>query len=394
MANASSLNSKLIKEIKKKKFLKRKDHIKGMERTLRHNFLKSIYVPGNNGILQEFKKEEYLKNDELMKYIYSDKSIVFHAERNQHQSSISQPSLISAMLELLDLKKGEKVFEIGTGSCYNATIMSHIVGKTGFVFSTELDNDIYEIAKENLRESKIKNIYIDCKDGGFGLDEFAPYDKIIVTCATADITKYWIDQLKIGGIIVCPLITRGMEVIVRFKKVRENYLEGTLHYYVHFYNMGGIFSILFHYTYTKRELKTMNKIIKNYAVIDEEISEKINKLNRQELNDFYLYLSLKNKNSICYFESEVGESKRGYGIFLKGSAESGIAIIFDKNLYIWGNPDAHYMMINEFEKFIDSGSPNISKYKLRVYSDANDIYESSKDIVISRKNSTTVFEMI
>ncbi len=103
---------------------------------------------------------------------------------------------------------------------------------------------------------------------------------------------------------------------------------------------------------------------------------------------------MKNKNSICYFESEVGESKRGYGIFLKGSAESGIAIILNKSMYIWGNPDAHYMMINEFEKFIDSGSPNISKYKLKVYSDANDIYESSKDIVISRKNSTTVFEMI
>ncbi len=394
MLNATSLNNKLIKEIKKKEFIKRKDYINAMKKTLKHNFLKSIYIPENNGILQEFSREEYLKNDELMKYIYSDKSIIFHAEKNQHQSSISQPSLITAMLELLDLKKGEKVFEIGTGSSYNATIMSHIVGKTGFVFSAELDNDICEIAKENLRASKINNLYIDCKDGGFGLNEFAPYDKIIVTCATADITKYWIDQLKIGGIIVCPLITRGMEVIVKFKKISENYLEGTLHYYVHFYSMGGIFSILSHYSYTKRELKTMNKIITNYAVIDEEISEKISKLNKQELNNFYLYLSLKNKNSICYFESEVGESKRGYGIFLKGSAESGLAIIFNNNLYIWGNPDAHYMMINEFEQFIDAGSPDISKYKVRVYSDANDIYESSKNIVISRKNSVTVFEVI
>lgn len=394
MANMKSLNRKLIKEIKKKGFLKNKRIINTFENTMRHDFLPCIYKENMDGQLVKYEREEYLKFDELVEYIYSDKSIVFHARNNIHKSSVSQPSLIASMLEMLDIKQGDKILEIGTGSGYNAALMASITGQSGIVFSTEIDKDISDIAKNNIENMGIKNLYTENVDGGFGLNKSAPFDRIIVTCATADITKYWIQQMNVGAKLICPLVTRGMEVIAELIKVRDNYLEGKLHHYVHFYQMGGQFTILTHCTYTKKELKTLNKIIEEYAHIDDEFTDEIAKMNNRELNDFFFYLSIHNKHSICYYDAELDEMRRGYGLFFKTSSESGLAIIFKNQLHIWGNPDAHYMLINEFEQFRKKGSPGLGDYRLKVYANTNDIYETPSDTVIARKNSATVFERV
>lgn len=389
-----SLNKKLIREIKKKGFLKNKIQENAFSNTMRHDFLPCIYKENADGALERFEREEYMKSDELTEYIYSDKSVVFHASNNVHKSSVSQPSLIAAMLDMLDIRKGDKILEIGTGSAYNAALMARITGPSGFVFSTEIDSEIFDIAKSNIERTDLKNLHAENRDGGFGLDEFSPFDKIIVTCATADITKYWIQQMSVGAKLVCPLVTRGLEVIAELVKVRDNYLEGKMHFYVHFYQMGGQFTILTHYTYTKKELKTLNKIIHEYAHIDEEFSEEIDRLDSRELNNFFLYLSIHNNHSICYFDAELDDMRRGYGLFFKTSTESGLAIIFKNQLYVWGNPDAHYMLINEFEKFQREGSPGLRDYRLKVYANTSDIYETPNDTVIMRKNSAIVFERL
>lgn len=389
----SGYHKQLINDIKSKGYLRTDDYINAFRKIQRHKFLPSFYRYEDSELKQYFR-EDYIKNNELLEYIYADRSVVFHAENGMDVSSMSSPSLIAEMIEQIEPAKGHKIFEVGTGSGYNIALLSEIVGKTGHVFSCEINEDIHSIAKQNLRENgyERENVYISRCDGGYGIEDFAPYDAIFVTCATADITKYWIDQLKIGGTIIAPLITRGMEVLVRLKKTREKYLEGRLLHYVHFYHLKGKFSILTHYSYTKKELNTLHKIINQYAVIDEDFSDKIADFSDREINDFFLFLSLNNKRGICYFLQDADSVKRGYGIFLKTTKSSGIAILIDRKLHIWGNPEAHNMFIREFSRFKDRGYPDIDDYSLKVYSDANEYYSSPGDYVISRKNSVTVFE--
>lgn len=387
--NIKELNKILIEELKEKEFIRKKETCHAFSRTERHKFLPYFYKPENGGF-RKVLREEYMADEDLMQYIYSNRSIVFIMRDGLHYSSVSSPAVIAIMSELADIRKGHKILEIGAGSGYNAAILSNYTGDKGFVFTIEIDDEIFDFASANIDKKTFPNIYVEKADGGFGLKDFAPYDRIIVSCSTADITKYWIEQLKKGGIIVAPLITRGLEAIVRLEKKKEDYLEGKLHRYVHFYTMRGAFSILSHYSYTKKELKSLDKIISMYSQIDDEFADEIMDLTDRELNDFFLFLSLRNSNGICYFTEEIEKNNRGYGLFLK-TPESGIAVVLNRQLHVWGNRDARNIMLTELENFRKQGKPDIESYTVRVYTDPSKVYESPSSHTIFRKNSVTVF---
>ncbi len=113
--------------------------------------------------------------------------------------TISQPYIVALMTELLDLSGDERVLEIGTGSGYQAAVLSMIVKE---VYSIEIVEPLYEITKKVL--SKYKNIKLSYRDGYFGWAEFAPFDRIIVTAAPEIIPEPLVLQLKEGGIMVIP----------------------------------------------------------------------------------------------------------------------------------------------------------------------------------------------
>ncbi len=114
--------------------------------------------------------------------------------------TISQPYIVALMTENLCLAGDEKVLEIGTGSGYQAAILSEIVKE---VYSIEIIMKIYKRVKKLL--SGRKNIKISNHDGSLGWKKYAPYDRIIVTAAPDHIPKTFTDQLKDDGIMVIPV---------------------------------------------------------------------------------------------------------------------------------------------------------------------------------------------
>lgn len=116
--------------------------------------------------------------------------------------TISQPYTVAFMLEAIELKKGDKVLEVGTGSGWNAALIAEIV-KPGEVFTTEIVEELIKHAERNLK--KYKNVYVIKTDGSCGYKKEAPYDKIIVTAACPSIPRPLIEQLKEGGILVAPV---------------------------------------------------------------------------------------------------------------------------------------------------------------------------------------------
>ena len=116
--------------------------------------------------------------------------------------TISQPYIVALMTELLELKGKEKVLEIGTGSGYQAAILSELARK---VYTIEILKPLAESAGERLKKLGYKNVLVKCGDGYQGWQEYAPFDGIIVTCAPAYIPQPLVEQLAEGGKMVIPV---------------------------------------------------------------------------------------------------------------------------------------------------------------------------------------------
>lgn len=137
---------------------------------------------------------------------YSDQAVVTRWQDGEAVSSASAPSIVAVMLELLDLQPGQRVLEIGAGTGYNAALMARLVGASGQVVTIDIDDEIVQNARANLRAvGSEENIQVICGDGALGWAECAPYDRVILTVASADLMPAWHEQLVRGGRLVGPL---------------------------------------------------------------------------------------------------------------------------------------------------------------------------------------------
>lgn len=119
--------------------------------------------------------------------------------------TISAPHMVAIMVEALDIKKGQKILEVGAGSGYHAAIVSKLVGKEGHVYTIERFTTLAENAKKNLKNTGITNVTVEFGDGSLGLPKYAPYDRIYVTCAAPNIPPPLIEQLKDKGKLMVPV---------------------------------------------------------------------------------------------------------------------------------------------------------------------------------------------
>ena len=133
--------------------------------------------------------------------------------------TISAPHMIAIMCEELDLKKDQKILEIGTGSGYHAAIVAKIIEPKGHVYTIERHKNLAEKAKQNLKNTNIKNVTVEVGDGSKGLTKYAPYDRIYVTCAAPSIPQPLIKQLKDPGKMLIPV---GVTICILYFLEKNN----------------------------------------------------------------------------------------------------------------------------------------------------------------------------
>jgi protein-L-isoaspartate(D-aspartate) O-methyltransferase len=134
-----------------------------------------------------------------------------------NRQTISQPYIVGAMTELLDPDIGDTVLEIGTGSGYQAAVLSELVHK---VYSIEIIDELAKSARKTLAALGYDNVVVIHGDGFRGLPDKAPFDGIIVTAAPEEIPQPLLDQLAVGGRLVIPVGGVAQELIV-VERTRE-----------------------------------------------------------------------------------------------------------------------------------------------------------------------------
>jgi protein-L-isoaspartate(D-aspartate) O-methyltransferase len=137
--------------------------------------------------------------------------------------TISQPGVVSRMTEWLDVKKGQNILEIGTGSGWQSGILSYLVGDE-IVYSIELHPELVKFAQDNLNNLKIKNVHVILGDGSIGFAQESPYDRIIITAACTEIPLPLLEQLKEDGLLLAPVGDISQSLIL-LKKTSKGIVE-------------------------------------------------------------------------------------------------------------------------------------------------------------------------
>jgi len=151
------------------------------------------------------------------KIAYEDRA--FEIGANQ---TISQPYTVAYQSQLLQVKKNDKVLEIGTGSVYQSSVLAEM---GAWVFTIERQKKLYDEQKNYYLRPKYPNIKFFYGDGFQGLPAYAPFDKIIITAAAPMIPPKLIEQLKIGGMMVIPLNEGDVQRMLRITKMADGSIQ-------------------------------------------------------------------------------------------------------------------------------------------------------------------------
>lgn len=184
--------------------LKRNDLIKELENSgiKDKNVLKAI---------ANVRREEFVLT-EFRRLAYDNTSLPISSNQ-----TISQPYTVAFMTELLEIKPGEKILEIGTGSGYQSAVLRELGAE---VYSVERIFDLYRSASDKL--SKLGyTVHLKNDDGTKGWKEFAPFDKIIVTAGSPKIPKQLLEQLAVNGLMIIPVGDENSQDLYLIRKTYE-----------------------------------------------------------------------------------------------------------------------------------------------------------------------------
>jgi len=196
------------------------------EDTYRHKGLRNKLVEGikakgitDEAVLNAINKipRHYFLDSAFDEAAYTDKA--FPIGEGQ---TISQPYTVAYQSQLLEIKKFEKVLEIGTGSAYQAVVLAEMGAQ---VYTIERQKKLFESNKSFQFLKKYPSIKFFYGDGYEGLPTYAPFDKVIITAAAPEIPQKLIEQLKPGGMMVIPLGSGDVQQMMRITKLQNGAMK-------------------------------------------------------------------------------------------------------------------------------------------------------------------------
>ena len=180
---------------------------------------RGVKDPGVLKAMREVPRHEFVPEK------YREDAYKDHPLPIGYGQTISQPYIVAYMSQALELKPGDKVLEIGTGSGYQAAVLSRLAGE---VFSVEIICDLEREARKTLDRLGYSSVRSRCADGYKGWPEEAPFDAIMVTAAPERVPQPLLDQLKPGGRLVMPVGSHFNQELILIRKTDKGLLKESL----------------------------------------------------------------------------------------------------------------------------------------------------------------------
>ncbi len=384
----NALNA-MIAEMREKEQLFSAGIEKAISEVERHRFIPVIYLP-KDGKLEKFSVNAENPEEFLLKEVYKNTPLIIDARGDKVISTSSQPGVMAMMLKAIRLGPGMKVLEIGTGSGYNAAVMSEMTGSGANIYTIEVLENVGESARANLKGAGYDDVNVIIDDGGKGYASAAPYDAVIVTCSASTITASWIEQLKTGGYLSAPLATRGMETLVEMEKTADGSLKGVATHYVRFIKFDSTDTTINHDYMVSSDRASLSRLIKKHAVEHKELTERVKGLERTEMLDFQFFLALSCEDAICFYDEEEENSPRSYGIWKKSIGEGGIVLMQSDKVISQGSTKITDSFGLYFDKWKALGKPGLSDYELEFSQGAISTELGENEWLIKRKDVSQI----
>ena len=193
---------------------------------------------GTRDRLVQTLRNEGIKDERVLKAItlvprhkFVDEALSSRAYENTalpigQSQTISQPWIVARMTEaILDGGEPQKVLEVGTGSGYQAAILSHLVPE---VFTVERIEELLKLARRRFHSLRLNNVYVRYADGHLGWPSQAPFDGIMVTAVAQSVPMELLKQLKVGGVMVIPVQKNGQQRLVTIRRTEDGSEETDL----------------------------------------------------------------------------------------------------------------------------------------------------------------------
>ena len=344
----------------------------------RHSFIEQYHDNEEPGGIVQVKSPK--PTSKQLAKIYSDTGLMI---REIPHSAASQPSLIFAMLADLELTRGLKVLEVGTGSGWNAGLIAFGVADDHLVYSIDLQADLVEKARIHLSTVGFNHLNLRAGDGGLGWPGEI-FDRIIVTVGSPDIPPAWVQSLADGGILVIPLKTRGVgDPILRLHRQGDR-LTGKFTLWAGFRSLQGNFR------------SPSEDILEPPwdPVIEELLQEKPTTVSLPEVvgPDCAFWLRLRGE-SIHTLGEYKGQSGM-YPVLLDRELPALYAPKPEKRMEVYGNQQLVGRFIKGIEEWINLGKPRIIDYHVELVDPTELDDVASHRYIDRRPNATLRFSLI
>ena len=330
--------------------------------TPRHLFIKRYKLSQE----KEWHKVNKSNLEKHLLILYQDNPLsLWREEDDKRVSTISQPSLVLYMLNMLKLEPGHKVLEVGAGSGWNAALMSHIVGASGYVYSMEIIPEVAKTAGENIEQFGINNVSIIEGDAGDGYEAGSPFDRIIFTAGTFDLPRSLYRQIKEGGLLLVVIkIEGGADNLFLLEKKGECF-ESIDSVPCKFVQMTG------KYSQDRFESIYLEDLPEWTQLQTKEIS-KIPFWWGYKADSIWLTMPIRFFLSISEplfqtFQSRQTDSKEETFFAIWDRENQSLAIAKDNQIITYGNPHARERLLNDIHSWVDLGMPGGGCFKLQIY---------------------------
>ncbi len=337
--------------------------------------------------------------------LYSNDALMLWGDDQANTlSSISQPSLVLAMIQMLKLAAGHHVFELGAGSGWNAALMGRLVAPAGQVYSLEIIPEMAERAAAAVAGLGIENVHIIAADGGEGYAPGAPYDRAIFTAGSYDLPRHFYTQLKEDALLLLVLKEEGGGDLLVLLQKQGDHFQSRDSFPVGFVPMTG--------KYALGNLKPIPlTTLPAWATLQQqEVSRsaywwggrgRYSLWRTQAVRSFLtitepgFHLFSAEPEVAAEAEDEVSSAppkpEEFFGLW--DEASGSLVLARNDQLVAYGNTAAQERLLRALHRWVDLGMPSSASFSLHLYPSDHPLTAGANEWIVKRQESQLLWRL-